>query len=1027
MNPNKMWEQNYHQNQHILHVGCESNHAYFIPFADADSANTGDRENSSRFVSLCGDWNFRFYEAPVFVEEIQKTTDAADKWDTIPVPMSWQMALGRGYDLPAYRDLNYPFPVDPPYVSSSNPCGLYHKEFTVTKEMLAGKKLHLVFEGVDSCFYLYVNDRFVGYSQVSHATSEFNVSGYVHEGINQVKVLVLKWCDGTYLEDQDKFRFSGIFREVYLLVRDKVYLQDLYVRSRLDEAMTTGQLQVEAKVTGDTQIQWYLVSPEGSTVGEGNLVSQNGTAAWSVPVENPLLWSDETPWLYSLFLTVGQEVIREQVGFRSFQIRGKVLYVNGKPVKGKGINRHDSHPELGAATPKEHMLRDLYIMKANNINMVRTSHYPNDPRFLQWCDQLGFYVCNEADLEAHGVDYVEGFGREALTDDPTWTDAYVDRAKLLMERDKNRTSVLMWSVGNESGIGRNLKAMADYFHTRMPGCIVHNERWNFIEARIRAEDPQVAGLEKYVAEEPYFDIDSRMYASVEESLDYINSERSQKPYFLCEYCHAMGNSPGDLKSYWDTIYANESFFGGCVWEFTDHAVNVGTKAEPRFLYGGDFGEALHEGNFCMDGMLYPDRRLHTGLLEYKQLLAPCVVTAFEEKTGVLTVKNRKYFTDASDLSLYYTVEENGEVTAQGCIEQLLIGPGEEKTLQLNLEQKKQKKNRYLNLYYRTNRAYPWAPCGHEVSTEQIRLEDGEQPFFTQPKATEQIRVQDQALAILVEDGQTVYKVCKITGQIASLVHKDKELLTAPIAFNIWRAPTDNDRTIRLKWQEYGYGRMASDLRSLEILVSSEKEAVIRAQYRIAAEAQPVLADLTVEYHFQSGQGVSVHYDFVRRKPAELTLPRLGVQFAMPKGFEMLRYFGRGPMETYWDKQLASRVSLFQTTVTENFEHYPKPQENMAHADTQWLELRNDVGFCLRISGADTTEAFSFNCCHYTPAQITKTMHDFELEEREETVVNVDYRQCGIGSNSCGPVLAPEYSLLDSKYSYTFRLLPLFEQ
>ncbi len=1024
MNPNKMWEQNYHQDQHILHRGCEPNHAYFIPFHNEQAAMTGDREKSDRFVSLCGDWMFRYYPSLAMVEDIDKTDAMQEKWDTIPVPMSWQMALGKGYDLPAYRDLDYPFPVDPPYVSNQNPCGLYQKTFFVSENMLDDKRLHLVFEGVDSCFYLYVNDRFVGYSQVSHSTSEFDVSAFVHEGINQIKVLVLKWCDGTYLEDQDKFRLSGIFREVYLLLRDSVCLQDIYVRNILNEEMSQGEIRITADFTGDTDFAWCLYAPDGLTVSKGTQTTQGGQAQWGIPVTDPQLWSDETPRLYSLVITAGEEVIREQVGMRHFEIKGKVLYVNGQPVKGKGVNRHDSHPELGAATPKDHMLRDLHIMKACNINMVRTSHYPNDPRFLQWCDQLGLYVCNEADLEAHGVDYVEGFGRDALSDDPTWTTAYVDRAERLMERDKNRTCVLMWSVGNESGIGRNLKAMADYFHQRMPGCIVHNERYNFVEYGIRKNDPQMMELKKYVEGEPYFDIDSMMYVSAQDSQSYINSELSVRPYFLCEYCHSMGNSPGDLKTYWDIIYAHEGFFGGCVWEFTDHAVNAGTVESPRYLYGGDFGEALHEANFCMDGMVYPDRRIHTGLLEYKQILAPCFVTDFCEEQGTVTIKSRRYFTDTSDLTLHYTVEENGEITAQGSISPFIINPGEEKTFGLQLGNKGNKRRRYLNLYFRTNRDHPWAPCGHQVGMEQIRLTDGTEELFALPKGLRNIQVADQEQTIIVTDGETAYTVCKTSGEIIALTHGGKEMLTAPIAFNLWRAPTDNDRLIRVKWQKHGYDRMRSDLRSLQITVNTPEEAVIRAQYRIAAEAQPVLADLVVQYRFCSEKGLEIQCDFSRRKPAEFTLPRLGLQFAVDKGFENLRYFGRGPMESYWDKQLAARMGLFTSTVSDHFEHYPKPQENMAHADTRLMELWTDDGYGIQITGAQDTEDFSFNCSHYTPKQIAGTKHDFELVEREETVVNIDYRQCGIGSNSCGPELAPEYSLMGDAYRYAFRLLPM---
>ncbi|MBR2353497.1 MAG: glycoside hydrolase family 2, partial [Clostridia bacterium] len=654
----------YHEDPHILHVGCEEPHAYLIPYHSKETARKERREESERFFSLCGTWDFKWFPSLSHVEET-----IAD-WDSLPVPMSWQMALGRGYDTPHYTESNFPIPVDPPYVPRENPCGVYRKEITVSERTLRERKSYLVFEGVDSCFYLYINGRFVGYSQVSHNTSEFFVSPYLKAGKNEIRVLVLKWCDGTYLEDQDKIRLSGIFREVYLLERDPIHLRDVYIHAPLNEALNHAELSAEILFTGETEVSYELFAPSGVVITKGKTKSIGKSAEIRIPLNDPILWSDETPNLYELYLSVGEEHICLPVGIRRFEIKGRVLYVNGKAVKGKGINRHDSHPELGAAVPYEHMLRDLYIFKANNINMIRTAHYPNDPRFLGLCDRFGFYVCDEADIESHGMDLAEGYGRNSLSDDPTWTEAYLDRARRMMEEDKNHPCVLMWSTGNESGIGQNLEKVADYFHERMPGCIVHSERYDFIAYLLDIKDPSVEGFERYL-KTPYIDINSRMYATPEDCLHrYLENKERTRPYFLCEFCHAMGNGPGDLSRYWDLIWGHEDFFGGCVWEFCDHAVNAGTADSPQYLYGGDFGEFPHDANFCADGLVYPDRRLHSGMFEYRQVLRPCTVTHFDEKTGDITLKNRRYFTDLSDLSLVYKVEKNGKTLYEGCVESL---------------------------------------------------------------------------------------------------------------------------------------------------------------------------------------------------------------------------------------------------------------------------------------------------------------------------------------------------------------------
>ena len=1018
---NKEWLQNYHQDPHKLHIGTEKHHTYFIPYENEDIARKGEREESERFRFLCGRWRFRWYSSLAEVEPISLLTPKASDFDEIDVPMNWQVLLSRGYDAPEYHDTDYPFFVDPPFVPTANPAGIYEKDVYVSAEELKSKTPYLIFEGVDSCFYLYVNGNFVGYSQISHATSEFCISQYLHEGSNQIKVLVLKWCDGSYLEDQDKIRLSGIFREVYLLWRDFVHIEDIYIRNAVSADLKSATVHTEILLNGKETLSYRFFDPEGCLLGEGTLAAEE-KVRWDMDVDTPLLWSDETPYLYELIIRCGNEVIRQEIGLRRFEIRGRVLYVNGKAVKGKGVNRHDSHPELGAATPKEHMLRDLYIMKAHNINMVRTAHYPNDPRFLEYCDRLGFYVCNEADLEAHGMDYTAGFGRNTLSDDPEWTQAYVDRAVSLMERDKNHACVLLWSVGNESGIGENHRHMADYFHKRMPEAIVHSERYNYIEHLLRQKDPTVEGFERYLAE-PYVDIDSRMYATPEDCLEnYILSKTATRPLFLCEYCHAMGNSPGDLKRYWDLSWNNDCFFGGCVWEFTDHAVNAGTASEPRYLYGGDFGEKIHEANFCMDGLVYPDRRIHTGLLEYRQILAPLILREFDAKSCTVTVKNRRYFTSSEDMEMYYTVEDDGVLVKDGLIGSLAVPPQEEKDIQLPLKEMSLRGNAYLTLYFRTAKDTVWASAHHILGTEQIALHTAKKVLLVQ-NAGGALEIFSENRAVCVRDGEILYRIKESSGELFSIVLGKKEMLAAPLSFALWRAPTDNDRIICKEWRLLGYDRMKADCRAVKWEKKDADKVVLCVHIKLGADAQPLFAHLTLRYVFEAGKGITVSHELCLKDAPKVTLPRVGLAFALQEGFGGLRYFGNGPMESYEDKRLASRVGLFESKVSEHFEHYLKPQENMAHTGTRYVELFDECGNALCISATDETPYFSFNASHYTPKDLTAAAHDFELVPRKETVVNLDYRQAGIGSHSCGPALAKEFSLLEREYRYSFTLFP----
>ncbi len=1004
----------YHKSLQHLHVGCEAPHAYFIPYQDEATALRGKRGASAFIKSLCGDWDFRFYSSVAHVDDFLTDLDR-DGMDKMTVPRNWQTVLGRGYDGPQYTNTNYPIPVDPPHVPDENPCGLYVRDFVLTQKQIADKTTYLTFEGVDSCFYVWVNDAFVGYSQVSHMTSEFDVSSYVEAGINTVKVLVVKWCDGTYLEDQDMWRMSGIFREVYLAFRDKAHLVDLFIKTPISEDFTRADVTADLTTSDACQVAYRLVSPTGEEVAQGNVQVEGIQVVTLATLENPMLWSDECPNLYTLILTVGNEVICQKVGIRNICVKDGVALINGKPVKLKGVNRHDSHPILGHATPYEHIREDLMIMKRHNVNSIRTSHYPNDPRFYELCDELGFYVCDEADLETHGFTHVGNWSQ--LTKDPAWEESYVDRAARMLERDKNHACIIMWSVGNESGCGRNHRAQCDYYHQKDPSRLTHSEdescyaMWQ----ALNGEDPEVA---KAAYEDDYIDVESRMYPTLEHMWKII--EKSKRPLYLCEYCHAMGNGPGDLREYWEVMYSSDRFFGGCVWEYTDHSVAIGDNiyTDPHFTYGGDFGERVHDGNFCVDGLVYPDRKPHTGFLELKEVIKPLYAVAGKD-AGEVVVTSRRYFKDLSDITMVWSVECDGKSILAGHVI-LDNQAGEEKAYRLFAPMTLVGVCT-LNLSFRQNKPTAWADAGYEIGMTQIMLESQAAPAVAFATIT-QITGLESCASYIFCDGDSIYTFGKASGLLESLIDNGTEMLVSPMTPTVWRAPTDNDRNIRHKWKAEGYH--AAEVKCYGVTlgeVTSEKAVLVAEMSMGAAPARPFL-HMTVTYTLVAGAGLTVSCDVKVREDEQIPLPRFGMKLVMPEGNEQLRYFGMGPYESYEDKNLACRLGDFRTTTTANFEPYVKPQENSAHAHCSYASVMSVAGQGLVFVG----DNFSFSASHFSPEQLTRVMHNYELVPERETTVIVDYKQAGIGSNSCGPDLLPQWKFSEKEFTFTFRVKPAFE-
>jgi len=996
----------YHKSPEYLHVGCEEPRSYFVPF-ECEKKLGEPRDNSEYFKTLIGEWDFNFYKS--VTEAPCPATEDIAFLEKLTVPMNWQHAARRSYDKIQYTNVDYPFPVDMPNVPRENPAGLYSRSFHLREDEIKGKDVVLNFEGVDSCFYLYINNSFVGYSQVSHMTSEFNVTKFVHEGENLIRVLVLKWCDGSYLEDQDMFRSSGIFREVYLLYRDKARVEDIFVRTATAKDFSSASILCEVKTNTEADVSLSVKDKCGKTLLSASK-AVNGTESISLgDISSPALWSAEAPNLYYLDVRCGAEYIRIPFGIKRIEIRNRVVYINEKKVKVLGVNRHDSHPLLGHATPLEHIRRDILIAKAHNVNMIRTSHYPNDPRFLELCDEYGMYVCDETDLECHGS--FNGTANNMFMNNPEWEAASLDRARRMLERDKNHASVIMWSVGNESGTGINHIKMLKYFKERDPSRIITAEDDSRIAFRIASG--HVTGADAAFTPEELrenIDIENRMYSAPDE----IEEQQLKlgKPFFLCEYCHAMGNGPGDLAKYVSLMKKHDNFFGGCIWEMIDHAAVTGEHpyTEPKYLYGGDHGEFPHFGEFCVDGLVYPDRRPHTGFLEAKEAYKPFDIFYAD---GKLKIKSLRHFTSLSDLSVYYTVEKNGKAIKSGCLGEANIAPGKTKTYKLDIEASG---FTTLTVSLRQNTVTPWAELGYEVGFEQFILSD---EIAVSEKKKETVSYKRDRTAHVVTFGETTVRVGLDSGLIESIISSGKELITAPVEPTVWRAPTDNDRRIKLEWVKWGnnYDEVRPYCHGTEVKEYGDR-VEITADMIMAAPALKPLMRMTLTYTFDRGITLDCRASV---KDGFRQLPRFGFMIRMPEDCEDVRYFGYGPNEAYVDKRLASRISLFKTTATKNFEHYVRPQENSAHYGCRFAEVTGVAGQGLYFSA----DSFSLSVSHFSPKYLTGFRHDFELVPERDTTVIIDYKNAGIGSASCGPALTPEYRIDDGEISFRFFMKPEF--
>ena len=1003
----------YYENLSVLHENTMPARAYYIPASRRMDNLVEHREESDRMQLLNGTWKFQYFNSIYDIQDsfFEKNYDT-ENFDEIQVPSVWQMA---GYDTHQYTNIRYPFPFDPPYVPQDIPCGAYVHNFEYSRDEKAPKSF-LNFEGVDSCFYVWINGSYIGYSQVSHMTSEFDVTDVLQDGTNTVAVLVMKWCDGSYLEDQDKFRMSGIFRDVYILKRPKQAISDYHIKTRIEDMLA--KVEIEMKFYSPLNVKISIEDRNGAVVALGS-IAEEGTAV--LEIASPELWNTENPYLYKLILETENEVIVDHIALRKIEIKDQVIYLNGQKIKYRGVNRHDSDPVTGFTINPEQITTDLTLMKQHNFNAIRSSHYPNAPFFYEMCDKYGFMVIDEADIEAHGpfmiyrkedTDY-NRFKRwnEKIADDPVWEEAIVDRVKLMVERDKNRFCIVMWSMGNESAYGCNFEKALEWTKNFDPDRITQYE-----SARYRNYD------ETY--DYSNLDVYSRMYPALSEIQEYLDKDGS-KPFLLVEYCHSMGNGPGDFEDYFQMIQDNDKMCGGFVWEWCDHAIAHGTAENGKtiYAYGGDHGEEIHDGNFCMDGLVYPDRTVHTGLLEYKNVYRPARVISYNKESGELVLHNYMDFDDLKDyVKISYELTQDGLVISKGILSEFSVVPhGEGKTnLKINVPENGKC---YLKLIYHLKKELPLLDEDHilgfdeiEVSKEDTKCKLAEK-WIPKTVVDSELQVNENDTQIHIKGREFAYTIDKRTALFTEMKFAGREYLNHPMELNIWRAPTDNDMYIKSEWKKAHYDKAYTRAYTTEV-VQGKHGVKITSHASVVAETVQKILDVTITWKIEAAGKIDA--DIAVTKDDEFPdLPRFGVRMFLDKKLSAVRYFGMGPQESYCDKHQAASHGLYRADVGDLHEGYIRPQENGSHYDCEYVELNNSRYGIV----ASAEKAFSFNVSYYTQEELEKKTHNYELIESDSVVFCVDYALNGIGSNSCGPVVLDQYRFDDVLFRFQFTLIP----
>ncbi len=1011
------------ENPEVIGINKEPGHCTLMPYVDLKKALACKREASSFYMSLNGKWKFNWVNKPAERPVgFQKADYDVSSWDEIVVPSNWQM---HGYGRPIYLNMRYPFRPNPPYIPHEyNPVGSYRREFTVPADWQE-RQMFLHFDGVKSAFYVWVNGRKVGYSQGSMTPAEFNITEYLKPGTNMLAVEVYRWSDGSYIEDQDMWRLSGIYRNVYLFSTPEVHISDFFVRCDLDDKYEDGIVMIRPRLASFTGrrprsgvVQAQLYDEQNQPVFAKPLSrdvralmrerhpqrDRVGFAMMDGTVSKPKKWSAETPNLYTLVLTLkdadGETIEFEscKVGFRKIEIKDGQLYVNGRSIKLFGVNRHEHDPDHGRAIPVSRMIEDIKLLKQNNINAVRTSHYPDDPHWYDLCDEYGIYLIDEANLESHGLGGY--FANQA-----EWHNAFVERAIRMVERDKNHPSVIFWSLGNESGCGPNHSAMSGWIHDYDPTRYVHYEG--------------AAGRPKDFY---YVDVISRMYARIPQIVAIATDPIDERPMVLCEYVHAMGNSVGNLKEYWDAIRSHKRLIGGFVWDWADQGLRKFSGDGKMFwAYGGDYGDRPNDGNFCCNGLVMPDRKPHPSLYEVKKIYQNINSYPVNPMAGKVQVHNEYCFTDLDVFEVLWELEEDGKVIQKGKLPRVSIAPQTKKRITVPLKKPELKAGAeyFLKVIFVLAEDKSWGSKGHVVAWDQFEV-----PFRTPavPKVDvatmAPVKLLESEKAFVVRGKDFELTIGRESGALESLRYSGRELITSALVPNFWRPPIDNDNGNNMPrrqgvWRDAGPGRTVTDVSAEQVeaqvikITSLAKLAAGDSDYRTTYTIYGS-GDVVVESSFKAG--------------GELPdLPRFGMQMAMPGRFEKISWYGRGPHETYWDRKSGAAIGLYSGTVEENIYEYVRPQENGNKTDVRWLALTDKDGVGLLAVGMPllSVSAWPF---HMQDLETAKHIH--ELPRRDIVTVNLDYKQMGVGGDdSWGARPHQEYTLPAEAYSYSFRLRP----
>ncbi len=1046
------------ENPDVIGINKEAAHATYIPYAGIKQAIRDVPDNSPWYMSLNGIWKFNWVSHPdMRLIDFYKTNYDVSYWDDIIVPSNWQL---HGYGKPIYTNVRYPFAKNPPKIIGPapagytknelpNPVGSYKRDFNVP-ESWDGREIFVHFAGVKSAFYLWINGVKVGYSQGSMTPAEFNITDYVSAGDNTISVEVYRWSDGSYLEDQDMWRLSGIYRDVFLYSTPEVHLWDYFLKSELSDDFKSAVFIADMKVKAYgsdkfVTIETYLLKKSEKYTDQDPIASstivlesqkEEYTTSISTEIIEPELWSAEKPNLYKVIFVVkdskgvSREVLASDFGFRKIEIRDQQLWVNGKSVKLKGVNRHEHDPFTGRYVSLESMITDVTLFKQFNVNTVRTCHYPDHPDFYKLCDKYGIYVIDEANVESHGM----GYGKESLGHDPAWQKAHVDRQISMVQRDKNHPSIIIWSMGNEAGPGVNFVACREAILSIDSSRPIHYERYN-----------EVA------------DIESTMYPSVE-WLDNTGKEDNPKPFIMCEYAHAMGNAVGNLQEYWDVIESHDRLIGGCIWDWVDQGLAVkvpGSDNEYYFAYGGDFGDRPTDWNFCINGLTTPDRQLTPKMEEMKKVYQYIKVEADNALAGKLKVTNRYQFINLSDFKLKWMLECDGSVIKSGIKERLSIEPGETAMLDLGMGDIDFLKGHeyFLKVQFVLCEDNYWATMGHIVAWEQFpvdltKIRGDYYPEVMDKSEIYPVKVDNNQNELTITGKYFSISFNRLAGTITDMCYFGSKLFeTHPEAIegvkpatrmiytstesdehvagplpNIFRAPVDNDyifgRGPGPKWRDAGLGNMSHKVNSFDYELLGDNAVRVSVGLESKSPSGYTLRTLSV-YTVWGNGAIDVENSFDPDK-AEWPLARLGFIMELPEGFETVEYFGAGPHENYVDRSTSAAIGRYITGVDDMFVPYIRPQDCGNRTGVRWLTLTNESGFGFMIVAP---ENMNFSALHYTPMDLEKANHPYELTKRKETILTIDMSHCGLGGGSCGPGPMERYLLNAEKATFNYSIRP----